>query len=240
VPARRPNICRQARYLGSAAHEPHVQGGLRDHLVVLRSQIVPLPDGLSLERAAFAEPLAVALHAVRRSGDVRGRRVLVVGAGPIGCLIVAALRAEGAAQVVARDLVPEALAVASAVGASATERATDPHETEVDVAIESSGSPAGLAECLRRVTRGGRVTIVGITPPGDVPVPLNLVVTRELDVGGTFRFDDEIGQAVELLAGGLAIDAIHTATLPLADAHDAFALAADRRRASKVLLELGG
>jgi L-idonate 5-dehydrogenase len=237
----RPNVCRRARYLGSAAHVPHVQGGFRDVLVVRAEQIVALPSALSLATAALAEPLAVALHAVRRAGDVRARRVLVTGAGPIGCLVIAALRAAGAGEIVARDIVAEALEVAESVGANLVETvgATD-DGGEVDIAIESSGAAAGLAECLRRTARGGLVVALGLLPPGDVPVPINLVVTRELELVGTFRFDREIHDAVELLAGGLPIGDVVTTTLPLDRADEAFALAGDRTRASKVLLELDG
>jgi L-idonate 5-dehydrogenase len=235
----RANVCRRARYLGSAAHFPHVQGGFRDVLVVGAHQIVPLPPGLPLAKAALAEPLAVALHAVRRAGDVRGRRVLVTGAGPIGCLVIAALRAAGAGEIIARDLVPEALAVATSAGADRTELVGASEDGgEVDAAIESSGAAAGLSETLRRTARGGRVVALGLLPPGEVPVPVNLVVTRELELVGTFRFDREIDDAVAQLAGGLPVGDIVTTTLPLARAGEAFALAGDRTRASKVLLEL--
>ena len=235
----RPNVCRRARYLGSAAHFPHVQGGFRDMLVVREHQIVPLPPGLPLAKGALAEPLAVALHAVRRAGDVRGRRVLVTGAGPIGCLVIAALRTAGAGEIVARDLVPQALAVATSAGADRTELVgAAENGGEVDAAIESSGSAAGLIETLRRTVRGGRVVALGLLPPGDMPVPVNLVVTRELELVGTFRFDREIDDAVEHLAGGLPVGDIVTTTLPIARAGEAFALAGDRTRASKVLLEI--
>jgi L-idonate 5-dehydrogenase len=234
----RPNVCRQARYLGSAAHFPHVQGGFRDVLVVRADQIVPVPADLPLATAALAEPLAVALHAVRRAGDVRGRRVLVTGAGPIGCLVVAALRAAGASEIVARDIVAEALEIARSVGADTLELAgAADGGGEVDHAIESSGAAAGLAECLRRTARSGRVVALGLLPPGDAPVPINLVVTRELELVGTFRFAREIKDAVKLLADGLSLGDILTAALPLERAAEAFSLAADRTRASKVLLD---
>jgi L-idonate 5-dehydrogenase len=236
--SRRPNVCRRARYLGSAAHFPHVQGGFRDILVIRAEQIVPLPPGLPLATGALAEPLAVALHAVRRAGDVRGRRVLVTGAGPIGCLVVAALRAAGAGEIIARDLVLHALAVATSTGADSVELVDDTENGgEVDAAIESSGAAAGLAEALRRTARGGRVVALGLTP-GDVPVGMSLAVTRELELVGSFRFDREIDDAVEYLAGGLPLGDIVTSTLPLDRAAEAFALAGDRSLASKVLLEL--
>jgi L-idonate 5-dehydrogenase len=241
------NVCARSRYLGSAAHTPHVQGGFAGRIVVPLDQVRVLPAGLDLRRAVLAEPLAVALHAVARAGDVRGRRVLVTGAGPIGCLVVAALRAAGAAEVVAVDLVDEALAIARAVGATGSVRAdnlvaADPAALAavagIDVAVEASGSPAGLRTCLERTRRAGTVVLLGLLPPGESPFLGNIAVTRELTLVGAFRFDTEFDEALRLLAEGLPVDQILTHTLAVADAQEAFALASDRTRASKVILDL--
>ncbi|HEU4675752.1 MAG TPA: L-idonate 5-dehydrogenase [Motilibacteraceae bacterium] len=239
----RRNVCRDAGYLGSAARFPHVQGGFAQLLAVPSDRVVPLPAGLGLERAALAEPTAVALHAVRRAGDVAGREVLVTGAGPIGCLVVVALRAAGAGRIVVSDLVDEALAVASAVGADAVVRADRPEDpawpTEADVVVEASGSPAGLASALAHVRRGGRVVALGLLPPGDSPVAGNLLVTREIELVGAFRFDAELADAVALLASADDVAApVVTAVRPVKDAVEAIELAGDRRRACKVLLDL--
>lgn len=102
--AGRRNICADTRYLGSAARTPHVQGGFAQRLTAPAAQIRPLPPELDLRRAVLAEPLSVALHAVHRAGDVTGKRVLVTGAGPIGCLVTAVLRHRGAAEIVVSDL----------------------------------------------------------------------------------------------------------------------------------------
>jgi L-idonate 5-dehydrogenase len=239
--AGRRNICRDTRYLGSAARFPHVQGGFVQVLTVPADQVRPLPEGLDMRRAALAEPLSVALHAVRRLGEAEGRKVLVTGAGPIGCLAVAALTAAGAETVIASDLVDEALAVATSVGASAAVRADDPDRTgwpdEVDLAIEASGSAAGLESCLQRVRRGGTVVQLGLLPPGPTPVAGNLLVTREITLAGAFRFDNEFGHALRLLGDGLPVDPIITQVYPLTAAVDAFGVAGDRRRACKVLLD---
>jgi L-idonate 5-dehydrogenase len=237
------NVCRNARYLGSAARFPHVQGGFAQHLVVAAAQIHRLPPGLDLRRAALAEPLAVAMHAVRRAGNVAGRTVLVTGAGPIGCLVVAALRAGGAARVVVSDLVDEALAVARAVGAMTAIRADDPAADwpdEVDAAVEASGSAAGLEACLTHTRRGGTVVQLGLLPPGDTPVAGNLLATRELTLTGAFRFDSEFGDALQLLADGLPVEPVITHVYRADAAREAFEVAGDRRQACKVLLDFDG
>jgi L-idonate 5-dehydrogenase len=238
--AGRRNICRHTRYLGSAARFPHVQGGFSQVVTVPAAQVVPLPAGLDLRRAAVAEPLSVALHAVRRLGDVAGRSVLVTGAGPIGCLVAAALRAAGAASVVVSDLHDEALEIASAVGATAVVRAGSsstrwPDET--DLAVEASGTAAGLSSCVDHLRRGGTIVQLGLLPPGTTPVAGNLLVTRELTLTGAFRFDAEFGTALTLLADGLPVDPVITATYPVGSAVEAFGIASDRKRACKVLLD---
>ncbi|MGI5453444.1 L-idonate 5-dehydrogenase [Streptomyces sp. CA-249302] len=240
----RRNVCRDTRYLGSAARFPHVQGGFAAQVVVPAEQLRAVPEGLGLRRAALAEPLSVALHAVRRAGEVTGKHVLVTGAGPIGCLVVAAAKAAGAAQVTVTDLLPEALRYARAAGADTVVRADDPddagwpaEEYEVDTAVEASGVAAGLDTCLRLVRRGGVVVQLGMLPPGQSPFAGNLVVSREIELRGAFRFDAEFDAALELLAAEPAFDALVSAVVPVREAESAFVLAADRSRSCKVLLD---
>jgi L-idonate 5-dehydrogenase len=238
----RRNLCAESRYLGSAAHFPHVSGGFTRHLVIPADQVRPLPAGLELPRAALAEPLSVALHAVRRAGDVAGKRVLVTGAGPIGCLVVTALRHAGAAEIVVSDLLAAPLELASAVGATSAVRADNPHDpawpADVDIAIEASGSPAGLRSCVERTRRAGTVVLLGLLPTGETGLLGNVVVTREITMVGAFRFDDEFDEALALLAAGLPVDPIVSHTFPLDDAVAAFDIAGNRALASKVLLDL--
>jgi L-idonate 5-dehydrogenase len=239
----RRNVCRDTRYLGSAARTPHVQGGFAARIAVPAGQLRAVPDGLPLDRAALAEPLAVALHAVRRAGPVAGQHVLVTGAGPIGCLVVAAAKAAGAAHVTATDLLPEALRYARLAGADTLVRADDPADKgwpdEADTAVEASGVAAGLDSCLRHVRRGGVVVQLGMLPPGQSPFAGNLVVSREIELRGAFRFDTEFDDALRLLAEQPGLAELISAVVPVTAAESAFALAADRARSCKVLLDFG-
>ncbi|MGZ0153371.1 L-idonate 5-dehydrogenase [Kribbella sp. WER1] len=237
----RRNICAFSNYLGSAARTPHIQGGFVRELILPADQVRVLPAGLDLRRAVLAEPLSVAIHAVRRAGEgaVDGRKVLVTGAGPIGLLVVAALRRAGAREIIATDLHETPLALAAEVGATTTVRADATEWPEdIDVAIEASGTAGGLRTCVERVRRGGTVVQVGSLPPGDTGFPGALLMTRELTLTGAFRFDHEFDTAIEWLADGLYVDPIVTHTFPLADAVAAFNLATDRTVASKVLLQI--
>jgi L-idonate 5-dehydrogenase len=239
----RRNVCRDTRYLGSAARHPHVQGGFAAQVAVPAEQLRALPPGLHPRRAVLAEPLSVALHAVRRAGEVAGRHILVTGAGPIGCLVVAAARAAGAARITVTDLLPQALRYAEAAGADTVVRADDPGDAgwpaEVDVAVEASGVAAGLDTCLRLVRRGGVVVQLGMLPPGQSPFAGNLVVAREIELRGAFRFDTEFDEALALLAAESRFDGLVSAVVPVREAESAFAQAADRSLACKVLLDFG-
>ncbi len=242
--AGRRNTCLDAGYLGSAARDPHVQGGFADVLVVPAERVLPLPEGLDLRLAALAEPAAVAWHAVRQAGDVRGKHVLVTGAGPIGCLVVAALRAAGAGEITVTDVHEAPLAVAKAVGATSAVRVGSGPDGLADlaaeVAIESSGNPAGLRTCVYGVDRGGLVVGLGLLPPGDTPVAANAVITRELRLVGSFRFDTELGDVLQALADGrLEADPVVTSVVPVGSTDEAFRLAADPARSCKVLLDFG-
>jgi L-idonate 5-dehydrogenase len=241
----RRNICAFSNYLGSAARMPHIQGGFVQELILPADQVRVLPDGLALRRAVLAEPLSVAIHAVRQAGHgvgqgaVDGKRVLVTGAGPIGLLVVAVLRQEGARDVIATDLQQYPLQLAREVGATRTIQVGETEwPDEIDIAIEASGTAGGLRTCLERVRRGGTVVQVGSLPPGDTGFPGALLMTRELTLTGAFRFDHEFDTAIAWLADGLPVDPIVTHTFPLAEAARAFNLASDRTVASKVLLEI--
>jgi L-idonate 5-dehydrogenase len=202
--------------------------------------LYPVAESVPLREAALIEPASVAWHAVTRAGGVAGRRVLVIGCGPIGALTVAALRWAGATDVVGADLHPFGLHIAARVGATQTLLAADIDAVDgvdADVVIESSGSSRGLATALRAVTRGGRVILVGMPPPGDQPVAIAGAVVRELELVGAFRFNDEIRDVIAALEDrSLNIEAVVTHEFDVSDAVAAFEVALDASQSSKVLL----
>jgi L-idonate 5-dehydrogenase len=232
------------RFLGSAMRMPHVQGAFRRAFTCEATRAVKLPPGLSVERAAFAEPLSVCLHAAAQAGSLLGARVLVTGAGPIGVLCVAVARLAGAREIVATDLVAEPLGIARAMGADRTHALQAEPEAlaaytagkgHFDVAFEASGAGAALVGALAAIRPGGTVVQVGVG--GEAAVPLSALVAREARLVGTFRFHAEFAHAVEVLAAGrLDPTPMLTEVVPAAEAVRAFDLASDRRRAMKVQL----
>lgn len=246
LPARiagRTNLHPQIRYCGSAAFVPHTDGGFSEYLVVRADQIRVLPEGVGTRQGSLAEPLAVALHAVHRAGDVRGQDVVVNGAGPIGALVVAAAKYRGAASVIAADLSESSLAVARAMGADKTVDLSAGETLPADspLIFEASGAPAAIGAALRATARGGTLVQVGNLPGTAVSAVLGDLITREISWIGSYRFVDEITDAVQALGAGLDVEPLITHVFDLADARAALAVAADRTSgSSKVLLRLRG
>ncbi|WP_459615608.1 L-idonate 5-dehydrogenase [Bordetella sp. 2513F-2] len=238
--AGRDNLCRNMYFLGSASVYPHAQGMFRQRFVLGERQLTPVEADISLGEIACAEPLSIGLHAVRRAGPLLGRSVLVTGAGTIGCMCVIAARLAGAARVLVCDVAQRPLDVARAVGADEALRtdtmAPDALAEVADVAIEAAGSPAALATCLAAVRRGGRIVQVG-TLPAELPFPANQIMARELDYAGAFRAGVEFDWAVSYLASRkVDVRPLMSAQLPFERAAEAFELAADRNRSTKVQL----
>jgi len=241
--AGRTNLYPHVRYFGSAAVAPHTDGGFSEYRAVCADQIRPLPDGVDTEQGALAEPLAVALHAVGRVPGLRGRTVLVNGAGPIGSLVVAAARHRGADAVIAADLSASALAIARAMGAGDTCDLSrgEALPEDVDVVFEASGAPAALGAVLRATARGGTVVQVGNLPGTAVPAVLGDLVTREITWIGSYRFVEEIDDALLALRDGLDVRPVITHRFPMDRPVDALRTAADPAAgSSKVLLRLSG
>ena len=238
------NECLDMRFMGSAMRMPHVQGGFREHVTVDVSQAIPIADRLSLGEAAMAEPLAVCLHAGNRAGPLLGKRVLVTGCGPIGALMVVVARYAGAAEVVVTDIAEAPLAVARQLGASRavnslTEAAAlDPWRAGkgvFDVLFEASGNQAALVSALDVLRPGAVIVQLGLG--GEMTLPVNTIVTKELQLRGTFRFDPEFELALRLMGEGLIdVKPLITATLPFDAAVAAFELASDRSKSMKVQL----
>jgi (R,R)-butanediol dehydrogenase/meso-butanediol dehydrogenase/diacetyl reductase len=216
--ANQPSQCaRRGEDGAEAGHgEP---GGFATHVLVDQRALRAVPDGLPLRVAALAEPLAVSLHAITRSALRPQERALVLGAGPIGALIVAALRARGYGQVgvvepaPARRLLARELRADPVLTPDALPE-TSPFSPEqiagdgVEVVFECSGRRSAMEAGLGMLRRGGRLVLVGagIEAPRFDP---NRILLNELTVTGAFCYDhDGIETALDLLAspGSLPLD----------------------------------
>jgi L-idonate 5-dehydrogenase len=237
----REHLCRNMRFLGSASLYPHVQGMFAEYFVLGERQCYPVGPDVSLGELAFAEPLAVGLHAVNRAGELLGQQVLVTGGGTIGCLTVIAARLAGAQSVTVSDVLDRPLDTARAVGAARTIRGDREADAlaspQFDVVFECSGSFAALKSCVAAVKRGGTIVQVGTLPHEPLPFVVNEIMVKELDFKGAFRWGIEFDWAVEYIASRrVDVRPLLSGQFPLADAVKAFALARDKTQSTKVQL----
>ncbi len=239
------NQCLDMRFYGSAMRMPHVQGAFSQNLTANHWQCHKVDDGVSMNEAAFAEPFAVTLHAVNRAGSLLGKRVLVTGCGPIGTLCIIAARAHGAEEIVATDVMDGVLQLALKAGADkAINVAERPEELAAystnkgsfDVMFEASGNERGLRAGIDVMKPRGIVMQLGLG--GDISIPQNLIVSKELEIRGSFRFHEEFALAVDLInKRRVDLMPLLTGVYPMADAVAAFEAANDRSRSMKVQLD---
>jgi L-idonate 5-dehydrogenase len=182
---------------------------------------------------------------VAQAGDLAGRQVLVTGAGPIGLLVVAAARYAGAGRIVVTDIADAALSRAPAMGADETVNVSRPDalapyqkdKGTFDTVFECSAAGPALVSAFHSVRPRGTIVQVGVT--GDVSIPLNMLVGKEIAWRGSQRFHEEFARSVELI-GSRAIDVrpILSHTFPIDEALEAFQQAGDRSAACKVQIAL--
>lgn len=220
------NLCDDRKVLGVAPPEFHLDGAFAELVAVPARVLYRLPDAVSFDRAAMVEPLAVAFHAVRRSGAVLGDSAVVVGTGMIGLLIVQLLRRAGCGPIIAVDLAAEKLAMAKRFGADHAVLADENALAAIaaatggrgaDRSFEVVGATATTRLALACLRKGGAATQVGNFSP-EVEFPLQEVVTRQISVYGTYSSAGEYPQCLELIAAGkVDVDSFISAVAPLAE-----------------------
>jgi len=235
----REQLCTSMKFLGSASVYPHAQGMFQEYFVMGERQCYPVAGEVSLGELAFAEPLAVALHAIHRGPNLLGKSVLITGAGTIGCLTMIAARLAGAGEITVSDILDRPLAKAREVGADRTLRAdrdsSELAKPQFDAAFEVSGSFAALKTCMAAARRGARIVQVGTLPHEPLPFVVNDIMAKELDLCGAFRWGIEFDWAVQYLASRrVDVRPLLSGQYPLADAVQAFHAAADKNQSTKV------
>ncbi len=219
------NLCDHRRVLGVSCAEYRRHGAFAEFVAVPQHILYRLPDRLSFEQAAMVEAVSVAVHAVKRTPLANEARVLVVGAGMIGLLVVQALRALGFPHVIAMDLDESRLRLAARLGAEHTLQGEDPLWREkilaltsgrgVDASFEVVGLPQTVKRAIETVRKGGSVTLVGNLKP-QAELPLQSIVTRELTLIGTCASAGEYPECLELIASGkINVTEFISATPPL-------------------------
>ncbi|MYF84285.1 MAG: alcohol dehydrogenase catalytic domain-containing protein [Acidimicrobiia bacterium] len=242
--------CRDARFnlCRSAVMENGIgirhDGGMAEFVTVDPRVLHRLPDAVSSEQGAFVEPLATALRAVRRSRFRLGSSAAVIGTGPVGLLVVQALRRAGAATITALELSAFRRQAAGDLGA---DLARDPEPapptalfgTELEppeFVFECSGAQGTLELAVDIVRYGGRVALTGL-PSRPVEVTATTVIGKEVEVVGSIIYVEEFPLAIDLLAkGAFDIESLTSLVLPITRFEEAFDALADPVSTLKVLL----
>ena len=215
------NLCDNRQVLGVSCEDYRRQGAFAEFVAVPERVLCRIPEGLGYERAAMVEPVAVSVHGVFRAGVHPSDRVVVIGAGMIGLLVVQVLKARGVAEITAVDIDPEKRKLAAELGADRT--AESSVGMDLDASIEAVGITETVDMALRSVRKGGRVSLIGNFSP-TVLWPLQVAVTRELSVFGSCASQGDYEESLRLIASGsVQVDPLISARIGLGEAPGYFA-----------------
>jgi threonine dehydrogenase-like Zn-dependent dehydrogenase len=180
-------------------------GGYAERMLLSAPLLLPIPNGLDPRLASLTEPMAVGLHAVNKSSVQRGESTLVIGAGPIGLAIIAALRRKGVEHIVAADYSCKRREVATVMGAHET---VDPangspfDDVTPAVVFEAVGVPGIVNDVMRRAPMGARLVVAGVCMEADPILPL-FGIAKEINVQFVNAYDaQEFAQSLGAIAEG--------------------------------------
>ena len=207
------NLCDRREVLGVSCGNYRRNGAFAEYVTVPARIVYRLPDSLSFAEAAMIEAVSVALHAVGLTAPVEGSSALVVGAGMIGLLILQSLRVAGCGNIFITDIDAGRLEMAKKLGANGIIQAGAASSSEevaahvreltgghgVDHVFEAVGTAATVRTAIESARKGATITLVGNLAP-EVPLPLQIVVTRQLRLQGSCASAGEYPQAIELMA----------------------------------------
>ena len=262
-------VCSEPVLAGAAGIEPigfsnHAPGGYGQYMKLMEGLLLPVPNGLSAERAALTEPMAVGTHAVAKAALPQGAAALVVGCGPVGLAVIGALKLAGAGLVIAADFSPKRRALAEAMGADAVvdPAASSPYERFQDLAqvdpaqaaprpiwqsgpslrpqviFECVGVPGVLASVLEGAEAGARVVVVGVCMEQDHFEPI-FAINKEIDVRFVFGHSQEEFAATlrHIAEGELPVDGLITGQIGLSEVAAAFEALAEPESHAKILID---
>ena len=215
-------------------------GGYAERMLLSAPLLLPVPNGLDPRHAALTEPMAVGLHAVNTSQVQRRETALVIGCGPIGIAIIAALRYRGVETIVASDFSPTRRELAARMGAHVT---VDPsqgspfHPSAPAVVFEAVGAPGILDDVMRRAPAGARVVIAGVCMQPDTVHPF-FASAKQLSLHFVFGYDPaEFAESLRAIAeGDIDVAPMITGEVGLDGVAGAFADLSDPERHCKILV----
>jgi 2-desacetyl-2-hydroxyethyl bacteriochlorophyllide A dehydrogenase len=221
-------------------------GGFGEQMLLTAELLLPVPNGLVPEHAALAEPMAVGLHAVNRSGIEAGQSALVIGCGPVGLAIIAELARRGVEPIVAAEYSPSRRLLARAMGAH---EVLDPRAESLwdgfgavravrpSVVFEAVGVPGVINEIMRRTPPGSRIVVAGACMEPDAWRPM-FGLSKELEIRFSTAYDAaEFAECLAAIADGeIDVTPLITSEVGLDDVPAAFDALADPDAHCKVMV----
>lgn len=239
------NLCEELRVMGFQA-----TGTASTYFAVDKAKVTPLPQDMGFDEGAMIEPLAVAVHAVRRAGDVKGRQIAVLGAGPIGNLVAQVAKGMGAAKVMVTDVSDYRLELAKKCGIDVAVNTKNVNFGEAmlehfgpdkaDVIYDCAGNNITMGQAIAHARKGSTIILVAVFA-GMASVDLAVLNDHELDLNTTmmYRHEDYV-TAIELVQAGLIqLKPLMTKTFPFKEYLEAYKyIDANRETSMKILIDV--
>jgi len=230
-----PHTCRNQVFMGCPGQ---LEGCLTERVVLPASCCFTIPERMTAEQAALVEPFSICLHAQRLAGQSDGAAIAILGAGPMGLGVLAAVRAAWRATTYVTDLLEERLAVARRLGADRSVNALEEnvpaallaeHPGGLDCVFECAGQQETLDQAAELLGPRGTMVIVGIPETDRIVLPMDAIRRKELRIQNVRRQNHCMEPAIRMLAGGGQLETLVTHRFPLARTQEAFDLAAGYR-----------
>ncbi|GHU65827.1 sorbitol dehydrogenase [Clostridia bacterium] len=247
------NICTNALTATLAYGKP---GAFAEYVLQSKGAFLyKLPDEVSTKEAALFEPLAVAIHAVKKASPSLNEKVVVFGAGTIGLMISQVLKTIGCTQVIQVDISQPRLEIARKIGVDHIINARNtadvvediskitgpgyygPGGAEADIVFECAAVPETITQALKAVRHGGKIISIAISE-GDCPINVTALVQKEVSLLGSYAYTDEFEEALDLAASGkIVLDELITDIFPLSEIQSAFERQLDTSASVKVVVK---
>lgn len=204
----RHHTCRNIRFLGCPGQ---AEGALSEFIILPETSCFPLPEKLTPDHGAISEPLSIGIYSVKKAGDINGKKIAVLGFGPIGMSVTLAARAAGAGSVFVTDKIDERLAVARTEKAAFTgnpskedvvKKIKDIIPLGVDVVFECCGQQEAVDQAVEILKPGGSIIIVGIPETDKWSLSVDDTRRKELSVQFIRRQVNCTATALEMMNNG--------------------------------------
>jgi L-iditol 2-dehydrogenase len=234
--ADRPHTCRKLRFLGCPRQ---AEGCLSERIAMPEGSCFPIPDGMTFQQAALSEPLAIGVYGVRQSIPMKGARIGILGAGPIGLSVLLPARAQGAERIYVTDRIDARVAAARKAGATwagnpdredVVAAVRDREPRLLDCVYECCGQQAAIDQALEMLKPGGKLMVIGIPKESRLSFAVDTMRHREVCIQNVRRQNHCVGPTLDMIARReIDVDQMVTHHFGFDRTTEAFDLVADYR-----------